>query len=119
MTSGLGLFPDGAIGAGLLVMRLAIATSLLLLATSGTWGAAWAQFSAVLLASGLLVGFQARALACVSALACFVNGPLNLTIVHALLALSLALTGPGSLSADAYLFGRRTLKLPHRDDTDR
>lgn len=122
MISGLGLFPGGTTGAGLLLLRVSVATSLLVLSFLRFGGANLLQFLAVLGAVGLCAGFQTRLVACLSiavpifgftATAVFVP----LAALHTIDALAVVLTGPGAWSTDAISFGRRTVTLPDRDDT--
>ena len=121
MMSGLDLFPGGATGGGLLLLRFSVASSLLMLSTLHFGGANLLQFLAVLAAMGLCAGFRTRVVAGFS-LAAPIFGlasgaSSSLAILHAINALALALTGPGAWSADAVLFGRRKVTLPDRDDS--
>ena len=121
MISGLALFPGGAAGAGVLLLRLSVASSLLILSGLHSDGANVLQFLAILAALGLCVGFQTRVVAGLS-LAAPIFGlasgaSVSLATLHAIDALALVLTGPGAWSADAVLFGRRTVTLPDRNDT--
>jgi putative oxidoreductase len=120
MTFGHALFPGGIAGAGLLLLRLSVAGSLLLLTASCCDGANLCRFLAFLGAAGLFTGFETRILAALSlAVVIFVPGPHQQSIaaVHVIDAVALALTGPGRWSADAILFGRRDVILPDRSGT--
>jgi hypothetical protein len=122
MISGLSLFPGGAIGVGLLLLRLSVAGSLLLLAVMLSDTANWLQFLAILGAASLCAGFQTRMLASFSLVApiaslAIASVPLSLAALHLVDAFALALTGAGAWSVDAALFGRRIVTLPDRNDT--
>ncbi len=70
----------------------------------------------------LCVGLQARVIAGFSLLASLAglavaSAPLELVALHTISAAALVLTGPGAFSADARLFGRRTITLQDRDDS--
>lgn len=112
-------FPCGRAGQGLLILRGVVALLLLLCGTSGVHAAA-VHGIAIGAAALILVGLCARwaalaALALMITSAAWTTGPL----LAASLALALALTGPGSLSLDAWLFGRRKIRLVPRDSEDR
>ncbi len=117
MISGIPLFPGGASGVGLLLLRLAVAGSLLTQAATHAQTPNAAQFIAILLAAALCAGFRTSVAACISGVALLAALPSLDAALHAATAAALALTGPGALSADARLFGRRTVTLPERDDT--
>jgi hypothetical protein len=54
----------------------------------------------------------------VPALGCIAGpAPLAYVAIHLGIAAALALTGPGAISLDALMFGRRTVILTTRDDT--
>jgi hypothetical protein len=122
MISGLPLFPGGATGAGLLLLRFSVAISLLMLSAMHSGAANWLQFLAILTVASLCAGFQTRVLGGLSlaapifALAAS-RTPLLLAALHIVDALALVLTGPGAWSADAVLFGRRIVTLPDRNNT--
>ncbi|WP_448664676.1 hypothetical protein ACG3SL_08405 [Sphingomonas sp. CJ20] len=111
-------FPAGRAGQGLLILRGVVALLLLLCSTSGVHGAAVHGIGAgatALIVVGLCTRWAAlAALALIMASAAWTLGPL----LVASLALALALTGPGSLSLDAWLFGRRNIRLLPRDRDD-
>ncbi|WP_044330647.1 hypothetical protein [Sphingomonas hengshuiensis] len=111
-------FPPGRAGQGLLILRGVVALLLLLCTASGGNGAT-VHGIAIGAAALIVVGFCTRcsawaALALIIASAEWTPGPL----LVASLALALALTGPGSLSLDARLYGRRTIRLLPRDRDD-
>lgn len=111
-------FPAGLAGQGLLLLR-GVVTVLLLLCVS-IRGNGTVVYALVIGASALiLVGLCTRwsalaALAMLLLTAKWQVGPM----VVATLALALALTGPGSLSLDARLFGRRNIPVRPRDRDD-
>ena len=121
MISGFALFPGGVTGAGVSLLRVSVASSLLLLSLVHSEGANLLQFLAVLGAVALCAGFQTRVVAALSfavPLLGFATGAgfAPLAILHAMDAGALVLTGPGAWSIDAVLFGRRTVTLPDRND---
>ena len=118
-------FPNGLPGAGLLLLRLALAGGLFADATVRFHKA---DTSAVLLAVGeiltgvlLLVGLWT---ALVAILACVLQlGMLALTdeaielhLLRAAIGLCLAVLGPGARSVDARLFGRRRVEIRNLRD---
>jgi hypothetical protein len=111
-------FPAGFAGQGLLLLRGVVAGLLLLCIASRANGAG---------VQGLVIGATAlisfglcTRWAAVAAVAAIVStNPLQTgPLVIATLALALALTGPGSLSLDAWLFGRRKIRLLPRDQEE-
>ena len=122
MISGVALFPGGAAGAGLLLLRFSVAGSLLALSASHFGTANGLEFIAILAIIGLCAGLQTRLLAALNVGAPILGvalgaGFVPLAILHGVNALVLVLTGPGAWSVDAVLFGRRTVKLPDHNDT--
>jgi putative oxidoreductase len=115
------MFPGGLPGAGLLVLRAAAAIPLLY---AGLLAAASPSpdilelviaGAAILLLIGLWTPL-AGALIAVAALTLAVTHPAERwTFVHfAALASALAMLGPGGCSLDARLFGRKQIRIPHR-----
>lgn len=122
MISGLPLFPGGAIGAGLLLSRFSVASSLITLVVMQSVASNWLQFLDVLAVVGLCAGFQTRILAVLTLAAPIFalaanSTPIWLAALHVINAAALALTGPGAWSIDAVLFGRRIVTLPDRNNT--
>lgn len=122
MKSRLALFPAGPVGAGLLLLRLALAASVLGCVENFPQGVPFLQVIAALAAAGVCAGLQTRILAVICMpiplLGLAVAGsPLGPAVSDAISAMALAMTGPGAFSVDARLFGRRTIKLPNRDDS--
>lgn len=122
MRSRIALFPGGGVGAGLLTLRVSVAASTLILTSSINQSSYIAQFIGVLCAIGLSAGLQTRIIAALSVLASLYGllspAAPDIEAVHALSAAALVMTGPGAFSADARLFGRRTVALPDPDDTN-
>jgi hypothetical protein len=122
MISGLALYPAGFLGTGLLLLRLSAAGSFIVLSGVFAGPADIPQFLSVLTAFGLCIGLQTRALAIIT-LAALIFWLLHgsafsaLSATHAADAIALFLTGPGAWSADAFLFGRRVVTFPGRDNT--
>ncbi len=111
-------FPTGGPGAGLLLLRLAVLTRLLLDSLGGA-PPSWClllllTLLTVLLGLGLLTPLAAAVCAAYQALSLFNNwasaGPAPAVAVFG--ALALLLLGPGAYALDARLFGRRRLLLP-------
>jgi uncharacterized membrane protein YphA (DoxX/SURF4 family) len=127
-------FPDGRPGLGLLLLRLAIGAVAIVLGisciTSANHRAASVWFvGAILAASGtaLIVGFITVVASILLGL-CVVGiafswipapplgalGAPLLGLLIGIVALGLALMGPGAFSVDGYLFGRREIVIPPR-----
>ena len=94
-------FPDGRAGAGLLILRIAIAAALAI-----QTGSATALFVAVPLA----IGFMTPAAALVAAVTALFHEAHTLAAIS----LALALLGPGAFSIDAKWFGRREIVIEER-----
>jgi len=124
-------FPDGRPGAGLLILRAAVGGSLLVLGgtylvhapQASGWSLAIGLVAAASGASlligfltplGVLAGLVAIGLALVwPSLACraLPNGKLA-ALLLGVFAAAVALLGPGAISVDARLFGRREISIP-------
>lgn len=119
-------FPHGLAGIGLLVLRAAIGTKLMIEASAcmvepqslklGVWLLAALGLG---IGTSFLVGFLTQLIAGISALAgaavylwhpSWASGPLSFETI--VIALAIALLGPGAISLDAYLFGRRKIVIP-------
>lgn len=111
------VFPAGAAGAALLLMRLACA---------GLWLSAlvfapdlplWLAVAGGLVGCALILGFLTRIataftlLAIVAARVELTDALETLTLLHALDAVALLLLGAGAYSLDARLFGRREIRI--------
>lgn len=116
------LYPAGLAGAGLLLLRLSVASSLVALNLPFPPGGDLRQIFVLFVASALCIGVGVRVLAMLSLIS--VPGALDggaasvfFAVLHIAIALALAFTGPGAYSVDARLFGRRRVKLRGIDDT--
>jgi hypothetical protein len=104
------MFPRGAPGIALVVLRIAVAATLW---ANGPLAPAWMTLARPLLAIPLCLGMLTPAVAVVCAvlhgvsLACSSPGPVLGAIVAMANASALALLGPGAYSIDCRLFGRR------------
>ncbi|OJH40638.1 hypothetical protein [Cystobacter ferrugineus] len=113
------MFPDGGPGAGLLLLRLSVALSLLFYPSGGPLMHAMLALSA----AGLCLGVLTPPLAVVCCLFSFYDFMVmdGATLPEAGIKLfaagALALLGPGAHSVDARLFGRRVVTLTPRKKT--
>jgi hypothetical protein len=113
-------YPAGAPGIGLVLLRLAVAGSLVM--TTGPGAAPLFQVGVALLALGVGSGFQTRLLSALSLLisVSYVSwGPIPALVAglpSVLSCAALALAGPGAFSIDARLFGSRTVILSKSRD---
>jgi len=125
-------FPAGAPGTGLLLLRIAIGATLVAQAMPCLSGARDARLSGVafcLLAllggASLIIGFLTRIVAVIAAtlvasatllsltsssVGPLRSHPLDLTMI--VVAVAIALLGPGAISLDSALFGRRKVIIP-------
>ncbi|HSX61519.1 MAG TPA: hypothetical protein VLF18_15060 [Tahibacter sp.] len=116
------LFPQGRPGLGLIALRVCVAAGLGALAPAASLsGSVALQCVLVILMAGLAGGFLtgllslgALALAVVQAITPGTFARFEPALPLALAALALALLGPGAYSIDAWLFGRRVLRIPRR-----
>lgn len=115
MTKSFLVFPTGATGAGLLLLRLALATMLITCLPQFQFDTMKAAFVCVALA--LCAGLGSRIASVVAGLivagAAFkLGGQTGLFVgLHAATAVALCLLGPGGYSIDARRFGRRIIDL--------
>jgi hypothetical protein len=117
------MFPYAWPGIGLLLLRMTVAAGVVLLWGESPMFVVLPSALAWLLALLLLAG-------AITPLACLLCCLLSITVVSrtgwnasstpalmmGLCAAALALLGPGAYSLDAYLFGRRVVKLPGRHE---
>ena len=123
------IFPYGLPGIGLLVLRSAIGAKLVIEASSCMLGQQGLKLGVCLLClfalgigTSFVLGFLTRLAAGVSVLAsaavylyhpAWASSFLNLLSPDTIgVALAIALLGPGAISLDAYLFGRRKILIP-------
>ena len=124
------MFPEGAPGLALLLLRLSVATIFLMSAVNaahhfGVFSIHLLCAAVLLISTSLSVGFLTPYLSVV-AFACSVANLLigfnsaNLVYLFPTFdAAALGLLGPGAYSVDARLFGRRVTVLPSRRQTER
>ena len=117
------MFPSGAPGIALVLLRLSVALTVLLVGYPRRDQLAVVLVAVLLaLTTGLLIGFLTPILALL-AMAVQFTGSLGVTIPNTVFAaislinaLVLALLGPGAYSIDALRFGRRVVEMPSNDD---
>lgn len=107
-------FPRGSAGAGLLLLRLALAVQLLWQgagAAAAWWQTALTVLPSLMLCAGLLTPVAAALCACCHLLSLGYGGWTPQPLISAATAVGLLLTGPGAYAADARLFGRRKILM--------
>ena len=117
------MFPSGAPGIALVLLRLSVALTVLLVGYARRDELAVVLLAAlVVLTTGLIIGFLTPILA-ILAMAVQFTGSSGFDIpntafaaISLIDALALALLGPGAYSIDAARFGRRVVELPATDD---
>ncbi|HEY6806824.1 MAG TPA: hypothetical protein VI306_24820 [Pyrinomonadaceae bacterium] len=122
------MFPHGAPGIALLLLRISVATVLVINAATNGYGPASSRLllaiallSSVSLTIGLLTPYLS-VLATAFAVASLLTGPHARDYFYVFPvfdALILAVLGPGAYSLDARLFGRRVTVMPPRKDPHR
>jgi uncharacterized membrane protein YphA (DoxX/SURF4 family) len=122
------MFPPGAPGTGLLLLRISVAATLVLIVANRTGLSPIHPFflGALLVSLCIIIGVvtpYVSLIVCVYALVSLFAGSsqlYELVLVSLLLtSAALALLGPGAFSVDARLFGRRVVVVPPRKDADR
>jgi hypothetical protein len=109
------VYPTGATGVALLLLRVSISACLGLVAMTSATMVTGPIVIAVILA--LLVGIATRIVAgvsaCIAVIVCFECGGLIgfSAAQHGLAAMALSLLGAGGYSIDAVLFGRRVIQI--------
>jgi uncharacterized membrane protein YphA (DoxX/SURF4 family) len=113
------MFPPGWPGLALLLLRVSVATALLLQGYGHRlWLSGWMLGVVVPLCACLCVGFLTPIGAILAVLFHVLAwsspsiGSAGTTAIALLDALALAMLGPGAYSIDAYRFGRRVVVLP-------
>jgi hypothetical protein len=120
------MFPGGAPGIALLLLRVSVATSILLNAGSGPHREAWMLALTIAPITALCVGFLTP-IAALLTIPVYLIETASLRVAPAemltpllqvLQVIAVSLLGPGACSIDAYLFGHRVVVLPKKSDQD-
>jgi hypothetical protein len=117
------MFPRGAPGFALLLLRASVTASILLHTGSEPHRGAWMLALTLALSTALCAGFLTP-IAALLAMPAYLIETANLRVAPAdvvaavLQALALSLLGPGACSIDARLYGRRVVVLPQKRDRD-
>ena len=115
------MFPRGAPGIALLLLRVSVGANILLTAGSTPHRDAWVHACAILISLLLYVGFLTPIAACLTIPLYLVDTASLKSAPAAVLisiaeAVALSLLGPGSTSIDAHLYGRRLIDVPQKPD---
>ena len=117
------MFPRGAPGFALLLLRASVTASILLQPGSEPLRGAWMFALAVALSTALCSGFLTP-IAAILAIPAYLIETAHLRVAPAgvvaavLQAIALSLLGPGACSIDAILYGHRVFVLPRKSDRD-
>jgi uncharacterized membrane protein YphA (DoxX/SURF4 family) len=120
------MFPAGWPGVALLLLRVALSANLVhgVIEVHGNLSAAWVMALLATVAIALCVGLFTPVTAALCALIEIVIWHLSsgtiaaLHVCAILVAVALAMLGPGAYSLDARLFGRRQVIFPQGGDSD-
>ena len=132
-------FPHGSPGIGLLLLRAGAAAVLIVqgvaclaLRHAGTWGTWAAGATEILTGALLIIGLMTPLAGVVGAIGTagaalswfpwpmpFPSGTGIGSLLRVIVMVGIALLGPGAISADAVLFGRREITIPRMRDTAR
>jgi putative oxidoreductase len=110
------MFPRGAPGIALLLLRVSVGASILLSAGSTPPRGAWVHACAIVIGILLYVGFLTPIAACLTIPIYLVDtaslkGAPAAVLISIVQAVSLSILGPGSTSIDAHLYGRRLIDV--------
>ena len=117
------MFPRGAPGIALLILRVCVGTSILLGVGTTPQRTVWMIVTAIALSITLCFGFLTP-IAALLTIPIYLVDTANLreaptaVLIPILQAIALSLLGPGSYSIDAHLYGRRLVVLPPTSDRD-
>jgi hypothetical protein len=114
------MFPRGAPGVALLLLRVSVGANILLAAGSTPHRGVWALACAIPVSILLYVGFLTPIAACLTIPLYLVDTNLKSAPAAVLIsiaqAVALSLLGPGSTSIDSHLYGRRLIDVPQKHD---
>jgi putative oxidoreductase len=115
------MFPRGAPGLALLLLRVSVGANILLAAGSTPHRGVWVLACAIPASILLYAGFLTPIAACLT-IPLYLVDAANLKSAPAAVlipiaqAIALSLLGPGSTSIDAHLYGRRLIEVPQKPD---
>jgi len=113
------MFPRGAPGLALLLLRVSVGANILLAAGSTPHRGVWILACAIPVSILLYVGFLTPIAACLT-IPLYLVDTANLKSAPVLIsiaqAVALSLLGPGSTSIDAHLYGRRLIDVSQKPD---
>jgi putative oxidoreductase len=115
------MFPRGAPGLALLLLRVSVGANVLLAAGSTPHRGVWVLACAIPVSILLCVGFLTPIAACLT-IPLYLVDTENLKSAPAAVlipiaqAVALSLLGPGTTSIDAHLYGRRVIDVPQKPD---